>query len=96
VSQYDTTTPSPGPAGVPGLLVTKRLKMEGFIVMDYAARFDQALGDLTAWLADGSLRATEDVLVGIESAPDGLVGLLAGDSVGKRLIHVADAGSPPA
>jgi NADPH-dependent curcumin reductase CurA len=90
VSQYDTTTPSPGPAGVPGLLVTKRLRMEGFIVMDYAARYSEALADLEAWLVDGTLRATEDVLEGLERAPEGLVGLLAGVSVGKRMIHVAD------
>ena len=90
VSQYDTSTPAPGPAGVPGLLVTRRLRMEGFIVMDYADRFGEALAELGAWLADGSLRATEDVLEGLETAPEGLVGLLAGASVGKRMIHVAD------
>jgi NADPH-dependent curcumin reductase CurA len=91
VSQYDTTTPVPGPAGVPGLLVTRRITMEGFIVMDYADRYAEALTALTGWLDDGTLRATEDILEGLESAPQGLVGLLAGDSVGKRIIHVADA-----
>ena len=95
VSQYDTSTPSPGPAGVPGLLITKRLTMRGFIVMDFAARYGEALRDLTAWLEDGTLRATEDVLEGLETAPEGLVGLLAGDSVGKRLIHVADPSGIP-
>ncbi len=64
--------------------------MQGFIVMDYADRYDEALGELAAWLQDGSLKASEDVLDGLEAAPLGLVGLLAGDSVGKRLIHVAD------
>jgi NADPH-dependent curcumin reductase CurA len=94
VSQYDTSTPSPGPAGVPGLLVTKRITMRGFIVMDYARRYPEALADLEAWLADGSLTPAEDILDGIERAPEGLVGLLGGDSVGKRIIHVADPSTP--
>lgn len=90
VSQYDTSTPAPGPSGVPGLLVTKRLRMEGFIVTDFSPRFATAIADLAGWVDDGSLVVAEDVLDGLESAPDGLIGLLAGTSQGKRLIHVAD------
>ena len=46
--------------GVPGLLVVKRLKMEGFIVMDFADRDADAERDLATWLADGSLKVIED------------------------------------
>ena len=90
VSQYDTSSPEPGPFGVPGLLVTKRLRMEGFIVMDYYDRRDAALAELAGWLESGALVATEDVMDGLDQAPQGLVGLLAGDNVGKRMVHVAD------
>ncbi len=90
VSQYDTGSPAAGPSGVPGLLVTRRIRMEGFVVTDFADRFAEGTAALAGWLADGTLRATEDVLEGLERAPDGLVGLLAGASTGKRLIHVAD------
>lgn len=90
VSQYDTTSPAPGPSGVPGLLVTKRIRMEGFIVMDFYDRRDHALDELAAWLESGELRAAEDVLEGLDQAPGGLVGLLAGENVGKRMVHVAD------
>jgi NADPH-dependent curcumin reductase CurA len=90
VSQYDTTSPDPGPRGVPGLLVTKRIRMEGFIVSDLYEHRDAALVELRRWVDDGSLVVTEDVLTGIESAPDGILRLLAGANVGKQLIHVAD------
>ncbi len=90
VSQYDTDAPAPGPHGVPGLLVTKRLAMQGFIVTDYADRFAEALVALETWLDDGSLIPTEDVLDGLERAPEALVGLLAGNNIGKRLVHVGD------
>lgn len=89
VSMYDGK-PRPGPYGVPGLLVVKRLKMEGFIVMDYAHLDADAEHDLAMWAADGHLKVVEDVLDGLEQAPAGLVGLLAGENRGKRMIRVAD------
>ncbi len=90
VSQYDTGNPAPGPRGVPGLLVTKRLKMQGFIVMDYYNEIAKAEAELSGWVKSGQLKVVEDVLEGLESAPEGLVGLLAGKNRGKRMIHVAD------
>src|SRR5262249_7881525 len=89
VSQYDTATPASGPRGVPGLLVTKRLKMQGFIVMDYVDLLPKAEEDLARWTAEGRLIVAEDIIDGLEAAPAGLVGLLAGENRGKRMIRVA-------
>ena len=89
VSQYDTANPAPGPRGVPGLLVTKRLRMEGFIVMDYFADRAAAESELAGSVADGRLRVVEDVIPGLEHAPAALVGLLAGDNIGKRMVRVS-------
>lgn len=88
VSQYDTTDPQPGPTGVPGILVTRRLTMQGFIYTDFAEDFPAMTRELEGWLADGALQTTEDVLEGLERAPDGLIELLAGANRGKRLIQV--------
>lgn len=88
VSQYDTDAPS-GPRNVPGLIVVKRLKMQGFIVMDYAAEDAAAERDLAAWLADGRIRVIEDIVEGLERAPAALIGLLAGENRGKRMVRVA-------
>ncbi len=89
VSQYDTSSPASGPKGVPGLLVTKRLRMEGFIVMDYFAERAAAEEDLAAAVTAGRLKVVEDVVDGLDRAPAALVGLLAGDNVGKRMVRVS-------
>lgn len=89
VSQYDTGQPGAGPRGVPGLLVVKRLRMEGFIVMDYYDRRQPAEDKLARWIAEGRLRIREDILDGLEQAPRALVGLLHGDNRGKRMVRVA-------
>ncbi len=89
VSQYDTATPAPGPRGVPGLLVVKRIRMEGFIVLDYEARYDEAEEALAGHVAAGRLKYVEDVLEGIDRAPEGLIRVLAGGNTGKTMIKVA-------
>lgn len=90
VSQYDGDAPVTGPRGVPGRLILRNLTMRGFIVTVYQEHYPRALKQLGTWLDDGSLTAVEDILDGLETAPTGLVGLLGGANVGKRLIHVAD------
>lgn len=92
VSQYDTGDPAAaagtGIYGIPGLIVTKRLRLEGFIVSDYASEWPDAVADLSRWIATGDLKVLEDILDGLDRAPEALVGLLAGDNVGKRLVRV--------
>ena len=57
VSQYDVEKPAPGPMAVPGLIVTKRIRMEGFIVMDFYDRRAEAETRLARWIADGRIKA---------------------------------------
>jgi NADPH-dependent curcumin reductase CurA len=63
--------------------------MEGFIVLDYADRNDEAAADLTAWSKSGKLKVAEDIVPGLANAPSGLVGLLAGENRGKRMVRVS-------
>jgi NADPH-dependent curcumin reductase CurA len=88
ISQYDGVPSASGPRGVPGLIVVKRLTMQGFIVMDYMERRNEALRDLQSWIAAGTLKVQEDVIDGLENAPKALIGLLAGDNRGKRMIRL--------
>ncbi len=53
VSQYDAAVPSPGPAGVPGQLIVKRLRMEGFLVSDFLGEWLNAEKQLADWVASG-------------------------------------------
>ena len=89
VSQYDGKPPAHGPRGVPGLIVTKRLTLQGFILYDFMPRSAEALADLQKWVAEGRLKVKEDIVEGLENAPAGLVGLLAGENLGKRMVRVS-------
>jgi NADPH-dependent curcumin reductase CurA len=88
VSQYDSPQ-AHGPRGVPGLIVTKRLTMRGFIVMDFEEQNAKALAELSGWVASGQLKVREDIIDGFDNLPDALIGLLAGDNVGKRMVKVS-------
>ncbi len=88
ISQYDGTPSATGPRGVPGLIVVKRLIMQGFIVMDYFDQREQALKDLQAWVAAGQIKVQEDIIEGLENTPAALIGLLAGDNRGKRMVRL--------
>jgi NADPH-dependent curcumin reductase CurA len=89
VSQYDMAVPSSGPRGVPGLIVVKRLIVQGFIVTDFFDQRERALADLQSWVQSGKLKVQEDVIEGLENTPQALIGLLAGENRGKRMVRVA-------
>jgi hypothetical protein len=88
VSQYDDVPPAHGPRGVPGLIVTKRLKVDGFVVMDFYDGQDAALAELRGWAESGQLKVQEDIIDGLENLPAALIGLLAGENRGKRMVKV--------
>ncbi|MFT6677077.1 MAG: NADPH-dependent curcumin reductase CurA [Sulfitobacter sp.] len=88
ISQYDTENPT-GPRNLPGIVVVKRLKMEGFIVMDFAHNDAKCLRALQHWVSSGQIKVTEDIVDGLENAPQALIGLLAGDNKGKRMVRVS-------
>ena len=88
VSQYDDVPPAHGPRGVPGLIVTKRLKVDGFVVMDFYEGKDAALAELKSWVEAGKIKVQEDVIDGLENLPAALIGLLAGENRGKRMVRV--------
>jgi NADPH-dependent curcumin reductase CurA len=89
VSQYDGAPPAHGPRGVPGLIVTRRLSLNGFVVMDFYDRREAALAELKSWVDQGKIQVREDIIEGLENLPAALVGLLAGDNVGKRMVRVS-------
>ena len=88
VSQYDTSTPEPGPKGIPGLLVNKSIRMQGFLVFDYADKYDEATDYLLEWINSGQLKVLKDELDGLERAPHGFVDLLAGGNIGTRIVNI--------
>jgi NADPH-dependent curcumin reductase CurA len=89
ISGYNATEPQPGPRNLMNLVVM-RARMEGFIVIDYLARSQQAMGELLGWLESGELVHREDIQEGFENIPDTLNRLFTGRNIGKQLLRLAD------
>jgi NADPH-dependent curcumin reductase CurA len=87
VSRYDGAAPY-GVQGTPAI-ISKRLTVRGFIVTDFFSKASEALSDLEKWVRSGQLKVLEDIVDGFENLPAALVGLLAGDNIGKRMVKVA-------
>ena len=62
--------------------------MQGFLIWDYEHRYDEAVARLAAWIRNGQLRYREEILDGIEQAPDAIAGLYRGENLGKRVIRL--------
>jgi hypothetical protein len=90
VSQYDTANPAGGPRGIPGLLVNKRIRMQGFLVFDFAKQYESARVEIKSWIRSGELVPLNDEFTGLEKAPNAFVDLLAGGNVGTRIIRVSE------
>lgn len=88
ISQYNADEPPPGPRNFP-LILMKRLRVEGFIVMDYQPRIMEAVMQLGQWLTQGKLQYRVDLSDGLETAPAALKDLFAGNNIGKRLVRVS-------
>jgi NADPH-dependent curcumin reductase CurA len=87
ISRYNETGPIAGPVNYFNL-VYRRARMEGFIVLDYAARFPEAIQSLVQHLNSGELRHHETVLQGFEQLPLALQNLFSGGNRGKQLVAV--------
>ena len=88
ISQYNLEAPEQGPRHLWHLIV-KRLRVQGFLVFDFADKYAEALSQMAAWVSEGKLKYREDIVEGLENAPAAFIGMLSGDNMGKRLIKVA-------
>ena len=71
-------------------VLTKRLTIRGFIVTDFAARFDDFIRDVPQWIKEGRIKYREDIAEGLENAPAAFMGMLKGKNFGKQLVRVAE------
>jgi len=71
-------------------LLVNRARMEGFVVFDYAARYAEAARAMAGWIAEGKLKAREDIVDGIETFPQTLLKLFRGENLGKLVIRVSN------
>jgi len=72
------------------MILTKRLRVQGFIVYDFAEQMRDFLNEVSAWVREGKLKYKEDIVEGLENAPQAFIGLLRGANFGKLLVKVSD------
>ncbi len=87
ISRYNDEGPQPGPRNL-GLIVTKRLRVQGFIVTDHTDRYRAFLEEVGPWVRDGKLAYRETIVDGIDNVPSAFAGLFRGDNIGKMLVRV--------
>jgi NADPH-dependent curcumin reductase CurA len=87
ISQYNLTEPELAPRNERFVLVN-RVRIQGFIVFDFAARYRDGLAQLTEWVRQGKLKYREHFVDGLERAPAALIGLLQGKNFGKMVVRV--------
>jgi len=98
ISGYNATGTPDGPDRLPQLMrtvLTQRIRMQGFIIMlDYPDQYGTFRRDMAGWIEQGHVKYREDVVEGLQAAPQGLIGLLRGENAGKRIVRVGtDDGS---
>ena len=89
ISSYNATAPVPGPYNY-DMMLMQRLRIQGFIVMDYANRYPEAIQALAGWMAAGKIKVRQDVVDGLEHALTALKKLFTGANTGKLMIRVKD------
>lgn len=89
ISEYASSEPGPGVHNLPAL-ISKRAKVEGFLVLDYVHRSRDALGDLGKWIMDGRLQYKMDIDENFEDLPNVINKLFSGKNDGKLLLKVSE------
>lgn len=94
IAHYNDTELPPGPDRLPLLtktLLIKRIKMQGFIIFeDYATRYGEFAATMGGWVDEGKIKTREDIVDGLENAPEAFIGLLQGKNFGKLVIRVGN------
>jgi NADPH-dependent curcumin reductase CurA len=93
IAHYNDVGAPEGPNRAPALMravLNNRLTIQGFIVLDFDAQIGDFLRDVGGWLRAGKLKYREDVVHGLEKAPQAFTGLLQGRNFGKLLVKVAE------
>jgi NADPH-dependent curcumin reductase CurA len=88
ISMYNAGAPAPGPSNLANLIM-KRARMEGFIVLDYLPRAEEAMKEMIGWFLQGKLKYRVDVEQGLENAAHALRKLFDGSNTGKLIVQVS-------
>lgn len=88
ISQYNDESFAPGPSNYLNM-VPRRARMEGFVVTDYTARFDEPTREIAGWIRDGRVQVREHIVQGsVADYPETLQVLFSGEKVGKLMLEL--------
>ena len=87
ISQYNMSTPPPGPANIRNM-VGNRVLMQGFIISDHMNRYPEFLAEVGGWLNAGRVKYEETIIDGLDRAVTAFLGLFAGDNTGKMIVRL--------
>jgi NADPH-dependent curcumin reductase len=94
IAAYNAIGLPPGPDRLGllmGMLLRKRITMRGFIIFDdYGPRFGEFFTEMSAWVRAGKIKHLEDIIDGLDNAPQAFIGLLEGKNFGKLIVDVAE------
>jgi NADPH-dependent curcumin reductase CurA len=88
ISQYNAQQPEMGPRWM-GQLIIKQAKVEGFLVFQFADRYEEGLKQLSTWVREKKIKYHEEMADGLENAPKAFIGMMQGANIGKQLVKVA-------
>jgi len=86
ISGYTKTGPALGNFST---IIVKRLRVQGFLITDYLAKFTEAATQLGKWKVFGKIKDRETVLEGLENAPEAINVLFTGANTGKLMVKIA-------
>ncbi len=89
ISTYNNKTPQPGPVNL-FKIITKRLRMQGFIVRDHEDIQDEFQNNMTEWIQSGKMHWEETVTTGLEKTPQAFIDLFHGSKMGKAIVKVSE------
>jgi hypothetical protein len=89
ISQYNLDKPELGPRFF-GLLLVKQAKAEGFLVFQFADRYDEGMRQMAEWIQQGKLKYREEIAEGLAATPRAFIEMLHGQNTGKQLVKIAD------
>jgi NADPH-dependent curcumin reductase CurA len=89
ISGYNDAEPQPGPRNLMNLVV-RRVRMEGFIMIDFMDRIGVAVNDLSQWVFSGRIQYRNDIQAGFENIPKTFLRLFSGQNQGKQMLKLND------
>jgi NADPH-dependent curcumin reductase CurA len=91
IAQYNSAGHPDGPDRFPATMrqiLVRSLTLRGFIVREFWDQWPTVLNEVSTWIAEGRVRFREDIVKGLHSAPEALIGMLEGKNFGKLIVEI--------